>query len=83
MSDHISNDISTQMKILNMIIPILTQLCACLLFKPVFHLKPESKLHKTKCDLINDVKLSPTVYTIGPVKQSCNVFLTMQSKHMF
>ena len=57
-SDHISDDIPPQMEILNVVIPILVQ----------FRLKLEcckplkAAHHPTKCDIINDVKLTPTVY---------------------
>ena len=62
-SERISDDISPQMKILNMVIPILMHFCDW-----QFELKLERcQLHKaarhpSKCDVINDVKLLPTVY---------------------
>ena len=62
--DCISNDIPPQMNILNMVIPILVYLYACLQLKSFFRLKLECcKLHKaachpTKCAVI-DVKLFP------------------------
>ena len=63
-SDHISDDIPLQMKILNMDIPILKQFCGqdknC---SHVEHYMPhKGACHPMKYDVINDIKLFPTVY---------------------
>ena len=55
-SKRISDDIPPQMKILNMVIPILMQFFNLELCKP-----RKTARHPTKCDVINDVKLFPTV----------------------
>ena len=58
-SDSKSQDIPTHLKFLNMVIPILLQ----------SHLKlerckpPKAAPHLTKCDVINDIKLFPAVYS--------------------
>ena len=55
------DDIPPQMKILNMVIPILMHFLQ-------FHLELErcklhnAALHSTKCSMINDVKMFPAVY---------------------
>ena len=59
-SEHISDDIPSQMKILNMVIPILMHF-----FSFVSNLSVTIKPHRAAshpeiCDVINDVKLSPT-----------------------
>ena len=59
-SERISDDIPPQMKILNMVIPILMHFCT-------FDSNPivESRIKPhviQKCDVINDVKLFPAVY---------------------
>ena len=55
-SERISDDIPPPMKILNMVIPILMHFCS-------FFLKLQNDTrYSTKCDLINDVKMFPTVY---------------------
>ena len=57
-SDRISDDIPSQMKILNMVIPILLHFCNF-----VSNWKPNNAApYPTKCDAINDVKMFPTVY---------------------
>ena len=56
-SERISADIPPQMKILNMVIPILMQFCSFECCKP-----HNAARHLMKCDVINDVKLLPTVY---------------------
>ena len=63
-SERISDDIPPQMKILNMVIPILMHF-----YKHVSNWNVASRIkprkgvcHPTKCDVINDVKLLPTVY---------------------
>ena len=48
------------MIILNMVIPILMQ--SAVLFQIVARCKPQATRHPTKCNVINDVKLFPTVY---------------------
>ena len=60
-SKRISNDIPPQMKILNMVIPILMQFCSFVSnWRVARRIMPNE--HPTKCDVINDVKLFPTVY---------------------
>ena len=63
-SERISEDISPQMKILNMVIPILMSFYSLV---SNWSVASRIKLHKvvchpTKCDIINDVKLFLTVY---------------------
>ena len=60
-SECICTDIPPQMKMLNMVIPHSNALLQfCLKLK---HCKPHNAAyHPTKCDVINDVKLFPTVY---------------------
>ena len=63
-SERISADIPPQIKILNMVIPILMHFCS---FVSNWSVASPIKLHKasshqTKCDVINDIKLFPTVY---------------------
>ena len=60
----ISEDIPPQMKILNMVIPILMRFYNLVSnWSVASRIKPhKGVLHPTKCDLINDVKLFPTVY---------------------
>ena len=73
-SECISDDIPPQMKILNMVIPILMHLLQ-------FELKLErckpykATRHPTKCDVINDIKLFPTVYR----RIYCRKFLTLSN----
>ena len=56
-SERVSDDIRPQMKNLNMVIPILVHFCK------LEHSKQHTVAHHpTKCDVINDVKLFPTVY---------------------
>ena len=66
-SERISHDIPPQIKILNMVIPIL--MCFYSLVSNLSvasHLKPHKGLrHQIKCGIINDVKLFPTVYQAG------------------
>ena len=54
-SERISNDIPPQMKILNMLIPILMHSCSLVSNLSVAR-------HPMKYDVINDVKLFPAVY---------------------
>ena len=60
-SDHISDDIPPQMKILNMVIPILILFCSFVSNWRVASHKKAAR-HSRICDVINDVKLFPTVY---------------------
>ena len=73
-SERISDDISPQMKILNMVITILMHLRS-------FLSSERCKLHNvachtTKCDVINDVKLFPTVYR----RIYCRKFLALSNQ---
>ena len=58
-SELVSDDLPLQMKSLNMVIPILMHF-----FSFVAFLSVASRIlrHQMKCDVINDVKLFPTVY---------------------
>ena len=58
-SSHISDDIPLQKKIFNMVILILNS-NALLHFCLIGAL--QAVRHQTKCDVINEVKLFPTVY---------------------
>ena len=70
-SERISDDIPPVMKILNMVIPILMQFCS---FK---RCKPHNAAHHLmKCDIINDVKLLPTVY----LSIYCRKFLMLSNQ---
>ena len=62
-SEYISDDIPPKIKILNMVIPILMHFCSFV---------SNAARHPTKCDVINDVKLFPTVY--------CRKFLTLSNQ---
>ena len=55
-SERISDDIPPQMNILNMVIPILMHFCSL-----ISNFSVKAARHPTKCDVINDVKLFPTV----------------------
>ena len=57
-SEHISDDIPPQMKILNMVIPILMHFCS---LSSNWCIESRIKVahHPTKCDILNDVKLFP------------------------
>ena len=69
-SDRISDDIPPQMKILNTAIPILMRL-------ELERWKPhKTARHQTRCDVINDVKLFPTVYR----RIYCRKFLTLSNQ---
>ena len=66
-SDLISDDIPPQMNILGMFIPILMHCssgCTCLLLKSVLSQigALQAICQPMKCDLINDIKLFPTVH---------------------
>ena len=82
-SERIFDDIPPQMKILNMVIPILMHFC--ILNLKLERCKPDKASgHPRKCDLINDVKLFQTVYR----RIYCHKFLTSnkalcyKSKHI-
>ena len=59
-SDRISEDKPPQMKILNTVIPILMHFCSVVLNWSLCKLHKATQ-HPMKCDVINDVKLFPTV----------------------
>ena len=61
-SERISNDIPPQIKILNMVIPILMHFCSFFSNWSVARCTMPHIIQQTKCDIINDVKLFPTVY---------------------
>ena len=71
-SKRISDDIPPQMKILNLVIPIL------------IHLKLEcckphnAACHPMKCDVINDVKMFPAVYH----RIYCHKFLMLSNQKL-
>ena len=70
-SECISVNIPTQMKILNMVIPILMHF-----FKLELCKLHKTARHPTKCDVINNVKIFPTVY--GRIY--CCKFLTLSNQ---
>ena len=71
--ERISDDMPPQMKILNMVIPILMHFCS---FVPNWSVKPHKAAGQpARCDVINDVKLFPTVYR----RIYCLKFLVIQS----
>ena len=67
-SNCISDDVPPQMTILNMVILVIMHLCSCLILKYLFphnseHCKPHKvACHQAKCDVINGIKLFPTLY---------------------
>ena len=65
-SDHISEDIPLQMKTINMVVPFLMLFCSGLLFVKNFVSTKiralQAACHQTKCDVIFDFKIFPTVY---------------------
>ena len=71
-SDRISDDVPPQMKILNMVIPNLMHFCSFERCKP-----HNAARHPMKCDVINDVKVLPTVYDR---RIYCRKFLTLSNK---
>ena len=74
-SDRISNYIPSQMKILIMVLPILMQFWSYG-FK-LEHWKPQKAAHHLMiCDVLNDVKLFPTVYH----RIYCLKFLTLANQ---
>ena len=64
-SERISDDIPPQMKILNMVIPILMRFYSLVLnWSVASSIKPHKGVcHQMKYDVINDVKLLATVYS--------------------
>ena len=73
-SERISDDIPPQMKILNMVIPILMHFCT---FDSNRSVESRIKPHVIqKCDVINDVKLFPAVYR----RIYCRKFLTLSNQ---
>ena len=70
-SDRISDDIPPQMHISNMVIPILMHLCSL-----ISNLAIQGACHPMQCDVINDVKLFPTVYR----RINCRRFLTLSNQ---
>ena len=74
-SERISDDIPPKMKILNKIIPILMYFCSLSSnWSVTSRIKPAR--HPTKCDVINDVILFPTVYR----RIYCRKFLTLSNQ---
>ena len=71
--NHISDDIHTQMS------PHFNALLQfCLKFE---HCKPHKTAHQsTKCDIINNVKLSPTVYHRLYSAIDCRKFVTLSNQ---
>ena len=63
-SEHISDDIPPQIKILNTVIPILISFYSLISNWSVANrIKPQkAPCQQTKCDVINEVKLFSTVY---------------------
>ena len=69
-SERISDDIPPQIKLLNMVIPILMHYGS-------FHSNwSVAAHHPTKCGVINDIKLFPTVYR----RIYCRKFLTLSNQ---
>ena len=64
-SDHTSEDIPPEIKILNTVIPILMHLAVLSQF-----------CHLTKCDIINEIKVFLTVYR----RIYCHKFLTLSNQ---
>ena len=71
-SERISDDIPPKIKILNMVIPIQMHF----FFKLELCTPLKTARHPTKCDVINDVKLFPTVYR----RIYCRKFLTLSNQ---
>ena len=72
-SDCISDDIPPLIEILNMAIPILILFCSLKLER----CKPRKAAHSpTKRDVINDIKLFPTVYR----RKYCRKFLMLSNQ---
>ena len=74
-SGRISDDIPPQMKILNMVIPILMHFCSFVSDLSVCMPRNTAR-HPTKYDAINDVKLFPAVYR----RIYCRKFLTLSNQ---
>ena len=77
-SESIFDDIhvSLQKKILNMVIPILRHFYSFVSnWSFASHIKPHV-IHPTKCDVIDDVKLFPTIYR----KMYCSKILTLSNQ---
>ena len=70
-AERISENIPPQMKILNMVIPILMHFCSFEDCKP-----HNVARHLMKCDVINDIKLLPTVCR----RIYCRKFLTLSNQ---
>ena len=79
-SEHTSDDIPPQMKILNMVIPIVMHFCSFISNLSVAsRIKPHKGIHhQMKCDVINDIKLFPTVFRRI---YCCNFFSCYPIKH--
>ena len=77
-SERISDDIPPQMKILNMVIPILMRFYILVSnWSAASRIEPYKGVrHPTKCDVINDVKLFPTVYR----RINCRKFGTLSNQ---
>ena len=77
-SDRISDNIPPQVKILNMVIPILMRFYSLISNWSVASCIKSYKgiRHPTKCDVINDIKLFPTVYR----RIHCRKFLTLSNQ---
>ena len=73
-----SDDIPPQMRILNMVIPILKRFYSFVSnWSVASRIKPQKGVrHPTKCDVINDFKLFPTVYR----RIYCRKFLTLSNQ---
>ena len=76
--ERIYDEISPQMKILNMVIPILMRFYSLVSnWSVASNIKPHKGIrHKMKHDVINDVKLFPTVYR----SIYCRKFLTLSNQ---
>ena len=74
--DCISDNIPPQMKILNMVISILMHFYNLVSNWSVASRKKPHKAYVMKCDVINDVKLFPTVYC----RIYCRKFLTLSNQ---
>ena len=78
-SEHISDDVLPQIKILNMIIPILMHICCSFIlnWSIASRIKPHKGVHhQIKGDMINDVKLFQTVYR----RIYCRKFLMLSNQ---
>ena len=76
-SEDISGDTPPQMKILNMVIPILMHFCSFV--SNLECCKPHNAACcPTKCDIINDVKLFPAVYRM--IYMYFHKFLTLSNR---